>query len=112
MVRDISSKLPRPQASVYSRPPLSAETRAWLGMNAARAARALFPTLVLALAAGMLGWLAATAAAAVHLAPGVPPLVAGFRLARWTFVAGLTHGLLRYGTRLERRRWRRQPTAA
>jgi hypothetical protein len=73
--------------------------------------RALVPTVVLALAAGLLGWLVATAAGALGWA-GPGPVVVGFRVARWTFVAGVTLSLLRYGIQLEWRRWRSQPAAA
>lgn len=112
MVRDISEKLPG-STKPPRRPRVSAETRAWLAEYVPRITRSLIPSVVLAVAAGMLGWLIATAAAALDLAPLWPTaLVVGFRLARWTFVAGLTIALFRYGLALERRRWRSQPSAA
>lgn len=113
MVRDISEKLPGQQSRGARRPLVSAEARAGLAEHAPRAARALVPTTVLALAAGLLGWLVATAAAALNLAPAAPgALVVGFRVARWTFVAGVAVALFRYGVVLEWRRWRRQPSTA
>lgn len=113
MVHDISEKLPRQQRRSARRPLVSPEVRAWLAAHVPRGVRALVPTAVLALAAGLFGWLASTAAAALNLAPAeLEALVASFRVARWTFVAGLAVALFRYGVELEWRRWRRQPSAA
>ena len=112
MVHDISEKLP-PRARDARRPRVSTAMRARLTAHVPRAVRALVPTAVLALAAGMFGWLVATAAAALNLAPAEPgALVVGFRVARWTFVAGVAVALFRFGVELEWRRWRRQPSAA
>jgi hypothetical protein len=61
---------------------------------------------------GMLGWVYATAAAALNLGHPGEPVAVGFGLARWTFVAGVAHVLLRFGIDLERRRWRGEPGAS
>jgi hypothetical protein len=66
---------------------------------------------LIAVAAGMLGWVTATAAAAFNLGAHAP-LAVGIGVARWTFVAGVGHVLLRLGIQLERQRWRREPSAA
>jgi hypothetical protein len=114
MVHDISARLPAaPTGTTRTRQLGSAEMGAWILAHAPRIGRALVPTIILAVAAGMVGWLVATAAAALSLAPAAPgPLVVAFRVARWAFVAGVTLSLFRLGLALERRRWRREPAAA
>ena len=113
MVHDISVKLPGQQATSERKPIVSAEVRTWLAEHLPRGLRALVPSVVLALAAGLFGWLAATAAAALGLASVEQgALVVGVRVARWTFVAGVAVAMARFGVLLEWRRWRRQPSAA
>jgi hypothetical protein len=113
VVYDIAAKLPAQPAARARRPFPSAAARAWLATHLPRVGRELLPTLVIALAAGMLGWLAATAAAALNVGPPMPAaMVVALRLARWTFVASATLWLFRFGFELELRRWRRQPATA
>ena len=112
MVPDISPRLPAQRSRHALAPFVSAATREWLSGHLLHVGSGLVPTLVIAVAAGMLGWLGATAAAALNVGPPMPgALAVAFRLARWTLVAGATLSLFRFGFALELRRWRRQPAA-
>jgi hypothetical protein len=109
MVIDISDRLPAgPQVREQPRL-LSREALAWMATRASIAARAIIPTLLIALAMGMLGWAMATAAGALNLGRPGDPVAVAVGVARWTLVAGVAQVLLRFGIGLERRRWRGEP---
>lgn len=88
-------------------PPLVPEAvRAWTRAARRVLAFLLPPALMLGAGAGMLGWIAATAAAVLLPGKGIQPMGVAIGFGRWTLVAGLGLCVVSQGLHQARLRWR------
>lgn len=98
---------PATRAGEEALPPLvPAAVRGWARSAHRVLAFLLPPALMLGAGAGMLGWIAATAAAVLLPERNIQPMGVAVGFGRWTLVAGLGLCVLTQGLHQARQRWR------